>query len=91
MKFIIDFLEDAKRDLARLKRSEPPCYAKAMLLLIELEEHPKSGTGRPKPLGGNRTGQWSRRISDKHRLIYKIYEDTVVVLVISAYGHYDDK
>ena len=32
-----------------------------------------------------------QRITDKHRLVYRFYEDTVVVLVLSAYGHYGDK
>ena len=36
-------------------------------------------------------GRWSRQISKKHRLVYRIYETEVVVLVIAAYGHYDDK
>ena len=42
-------------------------------------------------LKGLPEGRWSRRLSKKHRLIYRIYETEVVVLVISAYGHYDDK
>lgn len=60
-------------------------------MIEELQDHPKTGTGKPKPLSGNRSGEWSRRITDKHRLIYKIEEDTVIVLVLSAWGHYDDK
>ncbi len=42
-------------------------------------------------LGGDRLGQWSRRISQKHRLIYEIEEEVVKVAVLSSYGHYDDK
>ncbi|MBR5729100.1 MAG: type II toxin-antitoxin system YoeB family toxin [Prevotella sp.] len=34
---------------------------------------------------------WNRRISQKHRLIYDIFEDVVQVIVLSAYGHYGDK
>ena len=57
----------------------------------ELMEHPKTGTGKPEPLGGNRVGQWSRRITKKHRLVYEIHDKEVVVIVLTAYGHYDDK
>ena len=46
---------------------------------------------KPEPLAGDRIGQWSRRISLKHRLIYEIEETVVRVDVLSAYGHYDDK
>jgi len=28
---------------------------------------------------------------EKHRLVYRIIDEEVVVLLISAYGHYDDK
>jgi len=60
-------------------------------LLVELQEHPFTGTGHPKPLGENKSGQWSRRISKKHRLVYKTVEKVITILVLSAYGHYDDK
>ena len=36
-------------------------------------------------------GRWSREITKKHRLIYRIFETEVYVDVLSAYGHYDDK
>ena len=91
MKYIIDFTDDAKRDIANLKRSEPQAYKKLLTLLGELYLHPTVGTGKPKQLGGDRTGQWSRRITQKHRLIYMIEETKITILVLSAYGHYDDK
>ena len=33
----------------------------------------------------------SRRISRKHRLVYEIHDTEVIVLVLAAYGHYEDK
>jgi toxin YoeB len=54
-------------------------------------DHPKTGTGKPKQFSGDRTGQWRRKITDKHRLVYEIHDSEVVVLVLMAYGHYDDK
>ena len=77
--------------MLRLKRSEPKAFTKAERLIDELREHPKTGTGRPEQLKGNRSGQWSRRISDKHRLVYEIFEREVYVEVITAYGHYGDR
>lgn len=87
------FDDEATEGIARLKKSEPAAFKKLVKLLSELQEHPKTGTGKPKPLGGNRAGQWSRHISDKHRLVYLIDEDEVVsiVEVLSVWGHYDDK
>ena len=83
--------EEADHDLSRLKKHEPQAFKKALQLLEELAEHPQTGTGHPERLKGDRPGQWSRRISKKHRLVYEIQEEIVLVLVLRAYGHYDDK
>ena len=87
----IEYQEQALLDIAKLKRDEPAAYKKVVSFIQELREHPKTGTGHPEPLKGKPEGRWSRQISKKHRLVYRIYETEVVVLVIAAYGHYDDK
>ena len=85
------FSKVADADLRLLKRNEPQAYKKAVKLLEELQEHPQIGTGKPEQLKGDRAGQWSRRITDRHRLVYEIEEEQVMVLILSSYGHYDDK
>lgn len=87
----VDFAPEALKDMAKLRKSDPKSFKKFNALIEELKVHPKTGTGKPKPLSGNRSGQWSRKITDKHRLIYKIEDEEVIVLVLSAWGHYDDK
>ncbi len=89
--YTIRYTEDAKNDLLRLQRNEPKAFAKVSRFMQELAEHPKTGTGHPEPLKGQPQGRWSREITKKHRLVYRIFDNEVVVLVISAYGHYDDK
>lgn len=91
MPFRIQYREQAKEDLARLAMSEPKALKKAQSLIEELKEHPHTGTGHPEQLSGDLTGKWSRRITKKHRLIYEIHDMEVIVIVISAYGHYSDK
>ena len=81
----------ADEDLARLAKSEPKAFLKAQRYLEELREHPKTGLGHPEPLKGKPEGRWSRKITKKHSMVYRIFETEVVVLVVSAYGHYDDK
>ena len=83
--------KEAQNDLKKLLQSEQQAYKKALKLIAELYEHPRTGTGKPEQLTGNRSGQWSRRISNKHRLIYEIHDTEVIVLVLTAYGHYGDK
>ena len=87
----IEYRDQALLDIAKLKKDEPAAYKKVVSFIEELKEHPKTGTGHPEPLKGKPEGRWSRQISKKHRLVYSIYETEVVVLVIAAYGHYDDK
>lgn len=91
MKYQIHYLASAERGLLQLYKSEPKAYQKALKLIAELSDHPRTGTGKPEPLSGDRAGQWSRRITQRHRLVYEIHDTEVVVLVLTAYGHYEDK
>ena len=60
-------------------------------LLQELENHPETGTGKPKKLKYQKIEIWSRKIDDRHRMVYTIDSDKVVVIIISLWGYYDDK
>ena len=60
-------------------------------IFLELSNTPYEGTGNHEALKYNLTGYWSRRVNKKDRIIYKVYEDKVLVLVVSAIGHYRDK
>jgi len=91
-KYELEYTSDFEKDKEQLRKSgDIQALKKLAVLLLELTEHPTTGTGKPKPLSGDRAGQWSRRISGKHRLVYMIDNKKVVVLLLSAYGHYDDK
>ena len=83
--------KEADEDFARLAKSEPRAFKKAVSFIEELRIHPKTGTGHPEPLKGQPEGRWSRQITKKHRLVYRILETEVIVLVLTAYGHYEDK
>lgn len=91
MTYEVILYEQAQIDLAALAKNEPKAFAKAQRFIEELKVHPKTGTGKPEALKGDRNGQWSREITKKHRLIYEIFDTEVVVLVLTAYGHYEDK
>ncbi|GAA0296965.1 type II toxin-antitoxin system mRNA interferase toxin YoeB [Psychrosphaera haliotis] len=53
-----------------------------------LRSDPSSGLGKPEALKHNLSGLWSKRISQKDRLIYKFDEDYVYIFAIG--GHYAD-
>ena len=91
MIFEVILQKKAQEDLIRLYRDEPKVFTKVQGFIEELKQHPRTGTGHPEPLKGDQAGAWSRRITKKHRLVYEIHDTKVVVLVLTAYGHYDDK
>jgi toxin YoeB len=83
MTYSIIFAPEAKVDIQKLnKSSEKGILIKIDLLLNERKEHPTTGTGKPKLLTGNFSGLWSRRISDKHRLVYRIEDQKVTIVVL---------
>jgi len=45
------------------------------------------GLGKPEPLKYEFRGYWSRRISDEHRLIYKVDADNIYIA--SCKDHYE--
>ena len=91
MKYSVQLHKQAQDDLARLAKSEPKAFMKAQLFIEELKEHPTWGLGHPEQLKGDLAGKWSRQITKKHRIVYEINDNEVVVIVITAYGHYGDK
>ncbi len=60
--------------------------------LRELQEEPTQGTGQVERLKyyGERS-VWSRRIDQKHRLVYEVFEEEKRVELLSAYGHYSSE
>ena len=68
MRYEIRYTLEANIDLAKLQRSEPKAFKKALRFIEELSEHPKTGTGHPEPLKGVPYGRWSREITKKHRM-----------------------
>jgi len=91
MSYTIRYTINADKTIARYKKSNPIAYKKFLRLLKEISEHPREGTGHPKPLTKGNDIRYSRRISANDRIIYDIYDDTVIVIIVSLGGHYDDK
>ena len=91
MIYTIRFSDEAKKIIANYKKSNPAAYKKLSRLLAEIIEHPRKGTGHPEPLIKGNSVTYSRRISASDRLIYDVYDDIVVVLILSIKGHYRDK
>lgn len=76
----LKFTPDAKKDLDWWKQyGDEASKKKIQRLLSELEEHPRTGTGKPELLSRDLSGVWSRRINKEHRILYEIHDEIVVV------------
>lgn len=85
VKFNLAFYED----IQKLITENPKLEKKVNEMIESARDTPFQGLGKPEPLKGNFQGTWSRRISKKHRLVYRVEDDLLVVA--QAYGHYEDK
>ena len=57
-------------------------------LLKDISRDPFSGLGKPEGLKENLSGLWSRRIDDRHRLVYRVVDDKIEVY--QCKGHYEN-
>ena len=59
-------------------------------LIRECLRTPFTGTGKPEPLKGELAGWWSRRITNEHRLIYRVTGkgDTQALEIAACRFHY---
>ena len=92
MSYILVFSKTALDDIEKHKKSgDKTTLKKIEKLLNELIEHPTTGTGKPELLKFESVGLYSRRINQKHRLIYSVEIQIVTVHVLNLWNHYGDK
>ena len=92
MSYKIKLTAEAEKHLAQWRKSgQKKTLQKIASLLEELQTHPTTGTGQVEQLKCNLQGFYSRRIDKASRMIYKIEENVVTVIVISLKGHYSDR
>lgn len=87
----IRFDSRAEKVIAKWKKSNPILFKKLRQVLKDIMLHPRSGIGHPEPLVGGGDVVYSRHISAHNRIIYRIHDTEVYVLVVEVEGHYGDK
>ena len=61
-------------------------YTKIVSLIKDVNRDPFAGLGKPELLKHDLSGLWSRRITDEHRLVYRVTDEEIVV--VSCKFHY---
>ena len=92
MSYILEFTKVALADIEKHKKAgDKAVLRKIARLLDEIKENPLQGVGQIELLKYGLVGKHSRRINQKHRLVYSIEEEIITVHVLSLWGHYGDK
>ena len=78
-----EFLEDLRYWLS----VDPKIADRALRIVEETLRTPFLGIGKPEPLKRS-AGNWSRRLTGEHRIVYRVTRDSVDFL--QARFHYDD-
>lgn len=93
MAYAVLLSEQAEEELSVIKKSgDKSTIKKIANMLVELQEHPRTGTGQVEHLKHFVFEEtWSRRINKHYRMIYEIHDTEVFVAVISLRSHYGQK
>ncbi len=61
-------------------KQDKKILSKINQLINNAKREPFDGLGKPEPLKENYAGLWSRRIDEKHRLIYAVTDDQICIV-----------
>ena len=75
MRLVFD--ESAWEDYLWSHQQDRKVLRRINVLIQDVARNGNEGLGKPEPLKHGFHGYWSRRITDEHRLIYKILDDEV--------------
>ncbi|MFP4332876.1 MAG: Txe/YoeB family addiction module toxin [Campylobacterales bacterium] len=88
MKSIV-FEGDTWSEYEKLRAKDKQLYKNLCKILKELQrDDPAKGLGKPEALKYSLSSFWSRRISQKDRVIYKFSDTSIHIFAIG--GHYDE-
>jgi toxin YoeB len=75
----VAFLPQAFEDFNRWAVEDKKIHSKVVDLIKDTLRTPFSGLGKPEPLKHELKELWSRRITDEHRLVYRVTEEEIVI------------
>jgi toxin YoeB len=82
------FAEAAWEDYLHWQQQDRKIVERINKLLREIQREPFTGIGKPEPLRHALTGYWSRRITEEHRIVYKLEDDALLIAQLRY--HYQD-
>lgn len=83
---VLTFMAEGFEDFTAWGETDRKVQKRIVALLYDTLRDPFSGLGKPEPLKHNLRGCWSRRITEEHRLVYRVTDEAIVV--VSCRYHY---
>jgi toxin YoeB len=75
----IIFAPEAWEDYLFWQETDKKAVRRIHELIKDTTRNPFSGIGKPEPLRFALSGYWSRRITEEHRMVYKIDKDSLLI------------
>ena len=75
----IVFADQAWQDYLYWQANDRQILKRINELIKDVQRTPYQGIGKPEPLRHALSGYWSRRITDEHRLVYRVEQQTVLL------------
>ena len=75
----LTFSTHAWEDYLYWQQTDKKMLRRINALIKEIQRTPYEGIGKPEPLKHGLSGYWSRRITDEHRIVYKVNDATLVI------------
>lgn len=69
--------ENAWQDYLWWQRQDRKILKRINTLLVDIQRNGNEGIGKPEPLKYDFACYWHRRVTDEHRLVYKVTDDAV--------------
>lgn len=76
----LEFSSRGWEDIQHWLATDTKLLKRIFRLIEEMRRDPFHGTGKPEPLKHDLKGAWSRRIDAKHRLVYRVENDLLIIL-----------
>lgn len=73
------FAPEAWEDYLYWQETDKQAIRRIHLLIKDAMRSPFSGIGKPEPLRYALSGFWSRRITEEHRMVYKVEKDDLLI------------
>ena len=77
---ILSWAEKAWEDYLYWQQTDNKTLKRINTLIEAIKKNAFEGLGAPEPLKHNWSGYWSRRIDRAHRLVYKVTDETIIVV-----------